>query len=105
MSPDPDAAAWRARTAELRDEVQHQIRHVFEWLDHSLEVGESRGEVAVVLAVVDLDDGKPLSHVLGDLLLSADMWMPCPGWESPACRCGFCTYGRSRHALDPAGVK
>jgi len=102
--PDPDAGWWREQAGELGTIAERHLRHVFAWIDRSLETGESRGEVAAVLALVDLTDGKPLSHVIGDLLLSGDLWMPCPGEDDPSCRCGFCAFGRSRHA-EPAAAR
>jgi len=102
VSPDPGAAAWRELAAELGTIAERHVRHVFEWLDHCLETGESRGEVATVLALADLANGRPLSTVIGGLLDSADLWMPCPGEDDPSCRCGFCAFGRSAAALAAA---
>jgi hypothetical protein len=81
--PDPDAEAFRVAMAELHGEAQQRVGHVFAWLDRCLETGEKRGEIDVVLALAGLADGNPLSHVLGDLLNSADMRMPCPAGRKP----------------------
>ena len=91
--PDPDAPAFRAEMAQLRDDVQRHVSAVFEWVDRSLETGERRGEIAAVLALADAADGRMLSHVAADLLYAADTHMSCPRMDDPACRCAFCAYG------------
>jgi hypothetical protein len=98
VTADPAAAAWRACAAELRADVEHHIRHVFEWIDAELAGGGDDGAVVLLIAELDLDGGTPLSRVIADVLLYADADAPCPSGEDPSCRCGWCTYGRARTA-------
>jgi hypothetical protein len=70
--PDPDADAWRAAAAVLRDEISREITRTFDWLDSELAAGSDHGAAAIVMAEADLDQGRPLGEVARDLLA----WMP-----------------------------
>jgi hypothetical protein len=72
LRPDPDAAAWRAAAAGLRDQISAEIARTFAWIDAELTAGRDAGAAAIVMAEADLDQGRPLADVARDLLA----WMP-----------------------------
>ncbi len=80
MSADPAADEWREVAAGLGALVHEHLRRVFEWIDAELATSGSHGAAALILALVDLDDGGecPMSLAIRTLLYAADAHMPCP---------------------------
>ena len=72
MSPDPDAAEWREVAADLGALAEERVRAAFEWVGAELGTSGSRGAVVLMLALSDMDHGRPLPRVLADVLAAAD---------------------------------